>query len=151
MSSRKSVAPLQLDIYGSSFLTFFILVLHALVLGVLFYLAIPVLALIGVAILLVVNAYRAIVLHGSHSSRQAVMRISWEDSGRWYLVRKSGEKIRVQLRGDTFLSPRLTVLNFKVPDRWFKQTVILARDNVNVDAHRRLRVRLRTKPQQAFE
>jgi len=152
MSSGKYASPLQLDLFKSRGLLIKIIVVHLLAFVALFYMALPLLAWAGVGLLLFYNAIRAIYIHASRTSRQAIIRVIWEDNGRWYIVRKSGEKVRVKLLGDTFIHPRLTILNFKVPDKWFSQSVILAADNVNQESHRRLRVRLRTdKPEELYQ
>lgn len=144
MSSGKYASPLQLDLFKSRALLIQIVLVHALAFAALFFIDLPMIVLTGIGVLIIYNAISAIYKHAMRSSRQAIVRVIWEDNGRWYIVRKSGEKVRVKLKGDTFVHPRLTVLNFKVPEKWFSQSVILAGDNVNKDSHRRLRVRLRT-------
>lgn len=151
MSSQKYVAPLQLDLFASRSLLVNIAFIHALAFGALFYLELPLEVLVLLGLVIFYNAAHAIYKHAMRSSGQAITRVIWEDSGRWYIVRRNGEKKRVQLLGDTFIHPQLTVLNFRIPNKWFSQSVILASDNVNKDSHRRLRMRLRTSPEELME
>lgn len=144
MSSRKFVTPLQIDLFASRSLLYALLLFHLLALGALYFVALPmaVLALLGAMLLL--SAFNSIRLHAFRKSRKSVVRLIWEDNGHWYFVRRSGEKTRVKFKGDSFCNPWLTVLNFKVPDKWFSQSVIIAKDNANAELHRRLRSRLKT-------
>lgn len=151
MSSQKFVAPLQLDVLSSRILVFVFFVFHALAIVTLFFLALPLIVLFVLGLLLLYNLLRSIYQHAMCRAKKSIVRIIWEDNGKWYIVRRSGEKVRVEFQGDSFVSPWLTVLNFKVPEKWFSQSVILSSDNVNMEAHRRLRVRLKTTPHHLFE
>ncbi len=152
MSSGKYAAPLQLDLLSSRFLLILAIVVHGLALAALFFIALPLLVLLGLLLVIVFHALYFITVHALRKARKSVVRVIWEDNGRWYVVRRSGEKVRVQLRGDSFVTPVLTILNFKLPDKWFGQSVILVGDNVNLDTHRRLRARLKmASPQELYE
>ena len=151
MSSQKYASPLQLDVYTSRSLLFFVFVIHAIALAALIvFVALPLIAIITLGLVLIINFFRVMRTHALRGSRKAVVRLIWEDNGHWYFVRRSGEKTRVKYKGNSIASPWLTVLNFKVPDKWFSESVILVRDNVNIDSHRKLRVRLQTTPRELF-
>ena len=152
MSYGRYASPLQLDLFKSHILLYYLLAIYALAFVSLFYFALPPLIIAAIGLILFVRGYRTIALHVTRKARQAILRVVWDDNDRWHIVRKNGEKVRVKLVGDTFVHPKLTILNFKVPQKRFLQAVILTRDNINQETHRRLRVRLRTSdPTELFE
>lgn len=151
MSSKKYAAPLQLDVFSSRVLLILVGFSYCAAIAVLFFIDLSVIILVGIGGALLMHGIYVVFRQAIRNNRRSIVRVIWEDTGRWYIVRKNGEKVRVQFRGESFVSPWFTVLNFKVPEKWLSESVILTTDNVNFDAHRRLRVRLKTTPQELFE
>ncbi len=149
--SKKYASPLQLELYSSRLLFIALVFSHLLAIVALYFVALPLIALLALAMFALFSAVRAIVLHALRKSANAVVKLVWDDNDCWYIVRRSGIKQQVQLQRDSFVSPWLTVLRFKVPGQWLSQAVILLGDNSHIDSHRRLRVRLKTTAQTLFD
>lgn len=67
----------------------------------------------------------------------------WEGDSYWSLTDRRGECVSASLSGQTYVHPRLVILNFKLPGRRRPLAVVIPPDALPADVHRRLRVRLR--------
>ena len=71
------------------------------------------------------------------------MKIAWDANDEWLLFHQDGERSSALLLGDSYIHPKLTVLRFKVEGRFWAKSVVLLTDNVDLQAFRHLRVRLK--------
>lgn len=82
----------------------------------------------------------------SYSARTIHLQKQWQaiehDSDGWYLLRQ-GEKISIQLAGDSTITPLVLILRFTLAEKRFKQTYALFKDSLQQDIYRQLIVRLR--------
>ncbi len=81
--------------------------------------------------------------HCSHSGL-AISEARLKKDGTWLLLLNNSNKdkaIKSELLSGCLVQPWLTVLQFKLPDRR-KKSLVLLRDNLDLDTFRRLRVRL---------
>lgn len=90
------------------------------------------------------QTWRAISQHALRIAKQAISQCALDEAGRWHLTSLSGQEYVGQLLGDSLISPTLTILNFKVPHRYFPLVLIILPDAIETNAFRRLRVYLRT-------
>ena len=82
---------------------------------------------------------------GAHVLRTlpwSVVEATWQPDGAWVLTLASGREVPARLLPSSYVSPALVVLNFRVA-RWLVRSVVLTRDTLEADLHRRLRARLR--------
>jgi toxin CptA len=105
-------------------------------------LAVPVKALLtfAVAASLVYLMARDALLHAPHS----IVALQTRDDA-VFLQTRDGEWLEGEVLGSSYVSPLLTVVNFRPRGRWRARHVILVPDNVNPDDFRRLRTWLRWK------
>lgn len=85
-----------------------------------------------------------------HIARDALLRMPWsitalEVSSKDGLrcLPRAGDWTDIEVRGDSFVTPWLTVLNLRLSERRFARHVILLPDSVDAEAYRWLRVWLR--------
>lgn len=76
--------------------------------------------------------------------RKAIVRL-WFSGSEWVLFDKVGNKYRVKLLKDNFVSSLIIILSFKSQDQWFKKYVVLCRDAIDYQQFRRLKVLLLVK------
>lgn len=69
------------------------------------------------------------------------LALLWDRDGNWFWVQESAWR-RVELLGDSYLSPGLVVLVFR-QSRWRRRHVVLFRDSLDTVTFRRLKVRLK--------
>lgn len=75
---------------------------------------------------------------------RAIVAISQLDDDNWELVTRKGERLTGQIKGDSFISPLMLSLHFKVTERWFRVHVVIFNDAVPKKEFRRLRVYLKS-------
>lgn len=75
--------------------------------------------------------------------QRALARLTWHAEGNWTLREQSGLSSEATLQGNSYLHPRLLVLNFKLKDGSRRSRAILG-DEASAEQLRRLRARLST-------
>lgn len=92
---------------------------------------------------LVISIWLAVVLreHCWHLGQAITTAILRTDDS-WLLSFDGQEPVKAELLAGCLVQPWLTVLQFKMPDRR-RKSLILLRDNMDVNTFRRLRVRLK--------
>lgn len=117
--------------------------LHLAAAGLLWIVPMPVpgkLLLTGaVAVSLIYYMARDASLHAPHS----IVALEIRDGGCVLLQTRRGEWLEGELLGSSYVSPRLTIVNFRPHGRWATRRVILVPDNVDSEDFRHLRTRLR--------
>lgn len=85
-----------------------------------------------------------------HIARDALLRMPWSiaaievsSEGVMRILSRSGDWTDAGVLGSSFVTPWLTVLNLRLPERRFARHVVVLPDGVNADAYRGLRVWLR--------
>lgn len=74
----------------------------------------------------------------------SILALEWQRDGRWRAQRRDGDEESLQLLPDSYVHPRLVVLNFRRAGRSRRRrSVVLLPDSADRDTLRRLRVRLR--------
>jgi toxin CptA len=96
-------------------------------------------ALIGAALVGLAHGLGAHVLR---TLPWSVVEATWQPDGAWVLTLASGREVPARLLPSSYVSPALVVLNFRVA-WWLVRSLVLPRDALDPDRHRRLRARLR--------
>jgi hypothetical protein len=139
MSSRRYAAPLYLDPKPSRRLISVLFALHCGAVVVLLSLNGWQIAVL--VILCILSLAGFIQTHVLRRGRFAVRRLVWNTDGSWTLLLSSHEYHGARLLPSSYIHPELVILNFRI-DRWCARSVVLAKDALDGETHRRLRVRL---------
>jgi len=142
MSFKKYAAPLQLEIKPSRILLVVLLLLHLLAVVILITLPIPVIMTFVLSIVLILIGAHLISLHALRSSENAVTKIIWDANDEWLLSGSVRQNVKVDLLGNSYVHPQLTILRFKEPGKMWSNSVVLLKDNIDENDFRQLRVRL---------
>ncbi len=141
MSSNAFALQLRIKPTPSRQLTVFLITAHGL--------AIPLLWPLDMAVWIKLTLLTAIVASFIHSWRHHVLRkggkvideIILQQDGRWLLGNHKKEFFSAQLMTDSYVHPWLVILRFR--HQYGTSNIVLLSDMIDVDMHRRLRVRLR--------
>lgn len=90
-----------------------------------------------------VSLYLSLRGHALLSSPRAIVQVSWEGQGVWRLRQRNGIEWIGELLPGYFAEPRLVLLNFVLRPWRRRASVVFLPDNIESEALRRLRVRLR--------
>lgn len=101
----------------------------------------------AVALLILVSAWRSLMIHGLRRGAHSVVLLVWDRYGQWRLVRRDGRTLDARLEHGGFSHPLLLVLVFRV-DGGGSAVLTILPDAANNEALRRLRVRLRCAPRE---
>ena len=140
MSSQKFETPLQINLQRSNLLFALLAMMFLGALSLLWVLPWPVYVVLLFSLLLTVSFFVVLDQHVLRRGQQQLKCVSQDSSGQWWLQKQTGEKFTAQLQGDSYLHPRLVVLNFKNIKR--RYSVVLMQDSLDRASFRRLRVRL---------
>lgn len=142
MSHQAGIPSLHLHPGTSWRLAGYLILIHGLTLGVVWYLPLtgPWRFLLGLGVLFSL----ALGLGGPvwHRWPWDLSRAVWHADGRWTLTLGSGREVEGRLLGSSFVSPALVVLNFR-QGRWRTRSLVLLPDNLDPNLLRQLRARLR--------
>lgn len=140
-SSAASVTPLLIEPGPSRRVRLAAAMALLLALLAIMALPLPLPLLIPCELLLLANAARTWQRHHALNGNRVAVRL--DSSGEWYW-QEHGKETPVALLDDSFLSPLLTILNFKTEERWAPvRSLLLTGDNIDRELFRRLRVRLK--------
>lgn len=85
-----------------------------------------------------------------HIAKDAWLRMPWSivalevtSEGAFRYQSRAGVWIDVEVRGDSFVTPWLTILNLSEPEKWLARRAILLSDSGDAEMFRALRVWLR--------
>ena len=142
MSLSAYVAPLRLNCRPSRYLLIALIAVHGLALLVLLPLPVAWWIKLPVAFAIVVqwlvSWHRQVVL----TAPQAVKHLVWTGEDRWELFGGDGARRKARLLPGAYVHPFLVILRFLTEDKR-SCAVVLPRDSLDADSHRRLRVQLR--------
>jgi hypothetical protein len=85
-----------------------------------------------------------IVVHGLRLTAFSIRRIVWQPEGECILVDRRGRTSSGHVLAGAFVSPFLASVSVRIGRR--RRAVVIARDAVDADAFRRLRMRLNISP-----
>lgn len=141
MSSNSFDATIELRLKPSARAHHLLFWLHALPLMLLPLAMQPSLAMTAVAIL-IGGSWIWLRRHPAFGyGPRALRRIVWHPDGRWSLWRGNGTELSAEIAGNSYLHPRLTILNFSVPGQRACTRVLLG-DEAAENLLTRLRARL---------
>jgi toxin CptA len=143
MLSPKYAVPLYLKRHSSRTLVVYLVVAHSGILALLPWLALSWALIVSFMVAIVTSFYFSLRRQALLSSPRAIVQIIWDSQNVWLLHQRNGIECVGKLLPSCFVGPRLVVLNFVVGFWWRRISVILLPDNVDSEALRRLRVRLR--------
>lgn len=143
MTAAEYAAPLIVDIRPSRTLRLIITMAAIATALVLLTLPWPFYAIAALQGPVLYLGYRAYRRHAALSTSFSVLRVVWDAQDRWWLTAGDGSEIEARLLHDSYVSQALVVLNFRDVATHRRTSVLLLRDNADVDLLRKLRVRLR--------
>ena len=132
----------QIDIKFSKYFLALHFILHLFVTLITFFLDLPWLVKLLIIFICWCNFFiilwRFILLRAKNS----ILKIWQESDGQWYLLTRNNNKIAASLRGNSFISKNLIILNFAVTNKWRKISVVLFAEIMTADEFRRLNLNL---------
>jgi len=135
MSHAAYASPLVLETGRSRYLTVYLLLVHALALTVI---AAP----LNLSLTLRLAVAAAVLLSFIWQiNRKPPRRLVWESDGDWQLFFADASERTGQLRPDSYVSPWLVILRFKLV-KGGRCSVVIMPDMLDPQSFRRLRVRL---------
>jgi len=137
ISSKKYATPLTIELAQPIHPVSIALGVHALAALAVLKSSLPP-GLIWAAIAIVVSSFYLVVFRLRYFHR-----VIWRGDGDWLLVARNGEQVIAHLAAESLASPFITLLNFESVPRAKRYSVVIFPTEVNADALRRLRVRLR--------
>lgn len=135
----------KLKLAGSKQLTLLLSILYLGTVAIIWQLGVP--GWIKVLLLILASGYTwySIIYNTMRISSNAVCSCWVDETGRWHLQTKRGKIYTGNLRGESLITPRVTVLSFKVSGRYMPLAITITKDAVEEQAFRQLRVYLRTE------
>ena len=143
MSSKKYATPLAVELSSSLALSSLLLFLHLGAIVVFLMLALSIVIKILVVMIVLISLYYNTRLHSLLRSDRSIVSLRWLDDNEWQLMQCDGVNYQAHLNMNSYLHPKLTVLNFNLVGSKKKRTVMIFSDAIDKDSFRRLRVRLR--------
>lgn len=143
MSSKKYAAPLRLDLRPSLLLSLLVAAMHIVALASVWLLSLPSWLSVLASILLVYSAWHNIAHHALRRRANSIVALLWDEHDQWHLLTRAGERLQAMLSADSFVHPKLVVLNYKLPGRWRGRSVVIPADAMALQPLRQLRVRLK--------
>ncbi len=134
---------LRLEIGRSRWLAGLLAAGHLTVFALLLTLALPPWAIALAALMLGASAAHATFLHAWQRLPRAITGLEIADDCGLMLRDAGGVWREAALLPSSFVTPYLTILNFRHPDERRARSVLLLPDNIRPDPFRRLRVLLR--------
>lgn len=141
MSSRRYAVPLRLDVGASTRVRIAVIAIHAGALGI-----IPLLAPVAVflKLLLALSVVGTLIItwsrRGELNGREVTLSLDGDSQWRWSC---GAADIPVHLLGSSYVTPHLTILNFRAIGGGRRYSIVLPGDNCDRESLRRLRVRAR--------
>lgn len=143
MSYDEYAAPLRLELGRSPGLALVFSLLHLGALPLITVIQVPAALKALAATVVVCTLAWSLGRHAMRWSKEAVRELVWEADGRWCLRLNGGRELVGRLRPDSYVHPRLAILNFNVEGRRRDLTVLVTADGLRSGSFRQLRVRLR--------
>lgn len=142
MSRQASRPPLRIRPVASRRLAVYLALVHAAVIAAAVALPLPWPLRLGLVLAALLGLAHGLAVHVLRLAPWAVVEAIWQPDGAWSLTLGSGQEVPARLLSSTYVSPALVVLNFRC-GRWRIRSLVLPRDAIDADQHRRLRARLR--------
>ena len=134
---------LRVDLKPSRVLAVALIAAHAGAAVTLLPLELPTAAKAGLALLIATSLGRALYRHVWLRSRGSVTAIELGEHDHATVETRCGGRYQARVLGTTYVSPLLCVVNLRLARRLFAWHAVIVPDNVDAEAFRRLRVRLR--------
>ena len=159
MSSKRSVAPLHIDLKPSKILLALLGGMHlgAAALSVFLQIAVilKTLLFLILGISMLVNLHKCgwtdLLMPRKYLPMgwRNIRKLIWNADSSWQLFTNEGQSVSADLMRSSFCHPLLVALNFKVDQsNWLNRfvSVVILPDSIDAESFRCLRVRLRTRP-----
>lgn len=143
MSSKGYATPLRLEIVVNPLLRRLYLGMSLCAVVVLLFLPLPVMANLS-AVFLLLLCVRYVWRRRAELGGAAV-KLVWDGEQRWWWT-SDGREERVELQDDSYIVPRLAVLNFRVAGSRGSRAVVLTPEAIGREVFRLMQVRFRITP-----
>jgi len=141
MSSKKSESPIHIEPRGSRQLALALLLVHAAAMAVVINLGLPPWASLALAGSVVMSLYMTFSTQVLGRGRSALTSLVWDEEGDWTLMDSLGERLQGRLRPNSYVHPRLLILNFIIEGKP-NRSLVLMRDSLDPRTFHRLLMRL---------
>lgn len=136
--------PPRLKLTASKQLAGLLTLFYLITLVILFFSGSPVWLSLLVLVFVSVYSWHAITRFALRISSAAITQCWLDEKGYWNLQAKNGRLYQGILRGDSLVTPYLTILSFKINQRYWPLAITITPDAVDKQEFRRLRVYLKT-------
>lgn len=143
MSSTRYAQALRLKPKPSRILIGLLTVGHLGAVVVVFFLDIPLMVKLLIAVALLVSLIVAWRKQPGSTGEGGIRALTWRVDGEWLLETIGGESIIATLHESTYVHPWLVVLNFRQAEKRGLISFVLAPDALDRETFRELRVRLK--------
>lgn len=144
MSSKGYATPLRLEVGANPLLRRLYLGMAVAAVVALISLSLPLIVRLLMAILLLVVVVR--VWHQRAELGGVPVQLVWDGEQQWWWTQEEREHA-VILQGDSYLTPRLVVLNFQFAESSRRRAVVLTPATLGEESFRRMSVRFQITPQ----
>jgi hypothetical protein len=143
---EKSQPPLRLTPYYSNQLAGYLLATHLIALLTIIAVVRPwwfAIWLVVVTLFSLIHSYRR---HLQYRGKNTVRSVEINGQNEWRIQQADGVEVTAQLQSNSYIHPRLSVLNFR-NEQGRRQSLVLLPDGIDAATFRRLRVRLKMQQQ----
>ncbi len=141
---QSSLPPLRLTPYYSKQLAGYLLTTHLVALFVVITLIKSGWLAFTLAALTLFSFVRSYRCHLSYRGRNIIRSAELDGQNKWLLQQADGEECAAELQPNSYIHPRLSVLNFR-NEYGKRQSLIVLPDGIDGESFRRLRVRLKLR------
>lgn len=131
---------LSIELRPSRYLAAFLLLTHGGVILMFLFLNIAWWGQWIASLSMVTSFWILIRQYVTRRSRWSVMKMRLEEDGSWYLILRSKKECKASLKGDSFSSEKLTLLNFRLEQLNKSISVIIFSDAVDKKTFQALRI-----------
>lgn len=142
-----SQPPLRLTPHYSKQLAGYLITTHLVALFVVIALIKPGWLAFSLAALTLFSLIRSYRCHLSYRGKNVIRSAELGGQNEWLLQQADGEKLAAELQPNSYIHPRLSVLNFR-NEYGKRQSLIVLPDGIDGECFRRLRVRLKLMTKQ---
>ena len=136
---------LTIAIKPSRMLAAILAIMHLLSLALVWIMPFSIWASVTISVMIMISAYHSFERDVLLRLQESIIALQLHSDCRCELQVRQGDWVGASLLGTTFVTPFLTVLNFKLLEQRFARHVVLLPDSLDNEQFRQLRVLLKWK------
>lgn len=134
---------LRFELGPSRTLTGILILVHGISIYLIGYFLHPWWVAVSLMILVLASGIRSVRIHGLKNHPSSIRALWAKEEGLWEIITAGGISYEAQLQAGSYVSPSLTVLNFRVPGRFQSINGVILPEGIEAEAFRQLRVWLK--------